>query len=121
LTLKREHPRWGAGLIRLQLAKQFPEEPLPHPRSLQRWFHDAHLQPTRATKPPVEKRRAREPHEVWEVDAKERMRLADGSSTCTLTATDEASGAIVGVAVFPPVSLDPGSRGRGQGGDGPLV
>ena len=55
-------------------------------------------------------------HEVWEMDAKERMRLLDGSGASTLAVTDEASGALLAAVVFPPVSLDPGGGGEGPSG-----
>jgi transposase len=113
LTKKREHPKWGAGLIRLELAEQFPGQRLPHMRTFQRWFRAAGLQPLRAQRPPMERQRGKAPHEVWEIDAKERLLLADGSGTSVLTVTDEASGALLGVTPFPPVSLEPGTRDRG--------
>ena len=108
LALKREHPRWGGGLIRLQLAQAFPDQPLPAPRTVQAWWARAGLQPVRAQRPPVRRDRAQQPHEVWEIDAKERMRLADGSGTSVLTVTDEATGALLGLVAFPPVSLEAG-------------
>jgi transposase len=107
LELKREHPTWGAGLIRLQLLEQFPGEPVPKERAIQRWFAAAGLQPRRAKGPPRERERAKEPHAVWQMDAKEQMRLGDGSPTCVLTVTDEASGAVLGLAPFPPLALAP--------------
>lgn len=116
LALKREHRRWGAGFIRLQLAKHFPDTPLPAERTLGSWFHAAGLQPARAETPPVARGAAQAVHDVWQMDAKERMRLADGSPTSTLTVTDEASGAMLETVVFPPVSLDPGGSDPGAGG-----
>jgi helix-turn-helix protein len=116
LAAKREHPRWGAGFIRVQLADQFPDQPLPGVRTLQEWFRQAGLQPVRAQRPPVERDRAQAVHEVWEMDAKERMRLLDGSGASTLALTDEASGALLATVVFPPVSLDPGGGDEGPGG-----
>jgi hypothetical protein len=53
VTLKRAHPRWGAALIRVELAEQFPEQGLPGERTLQSWFRDAGLQPLRAKRPQV--------------------------------------------------------------------
>jgi transposase len=114
LALKRRHPRWGAGFIRIELAPAFPGADLPGERTLQQWFHDAGLQPARAQRPPLERERAQEVHEVWEIDAKERMRLGDGSGTSTLTVTDETSGAMLGVEPFPPVSLDASRRHEGS-------
>jgi transposase len=105
LLLKREHPQWGGGRIRLALAQQFPDRPLPQVRALQRWFQKAGLQPARAKRPPQERQRAREPHEVWQLDAKERLRLADGNPASQLTVTDEATGAILGAVPFPPGAL----------------
>lgn len=109
LDLKQNHPRWGAGLIRLELSRLQTRHALPCVRTLQRWFQSAGLQPGRAKRPPVERRRGELPHDVWEIDAKERMRLADGSGTCVLCATDEASGALLGAEPFPPVPLEPGA------------
>jgi transposase len=116
LALKRAHPPWGAGLIRVELARQFPPETLPQARALQRWFRAAGLQPARAQQPAVPRQPGREAHAVWQVDAKERMRLADGSGTSVLTVTDEATGALLGVRPFPPLSLEPGAGGRGATG-----
>ena len=111
LALKREHPRWGAGLIRVELEQQFPQVALPSVRSLQRWFAEALLQPPRRKRPACVSRRAHQVHEVWQLDAKERMRLADGTGTCVLNISDEASGALLGALVFPPLPLESGSGG----------
>jgi transposase len=113
LDMKREHPTWGAGLIRVQLLAQFPGQGIPQIRGIQRWFQAAGLQPRRAKRPPRERERAKEPHAVWQIDAKEQMRLADGSPTSVLTVTDEASGAVLRLAPFPPVAVDP--RGARDG------
>jgi transposase len=110
LAMKQDHPTWGAGLIRVELARQFPADTLPQARALQRWFRAAGLQPARAQQPPVARQPGREAHAVWQVDAKERMRLVDGSGTSVLTVTDEATGALLGLTPFPPLSLEPGSR-----------
>jgi transposase len=105
LTFKQEHPKWGGGLIRVELQKQFPGQGLPHVRTLQRWWARAGLQPARVKRPPVERERGKEPHAVWQMDAKERMRLADGSGTSVLAVSDEASGALLTATPFPPVPL----------------
>jgi transposase len=117
LALKLEHPPWGAGLIRLKLVAQFGEEPVPQERALQRWFAAAKLQPARTTRPLVPRERGQTGHAVWEMDAKEQMRLADGTGMSVLTVTDEASGALLAVTPFPPVSLVGGRHGRGASGD----
>jgi hypothetical protein len=68
---------------------------------LQRWLHDAGLTP-----PPLlrvrclDDRRASEPHQVWQMDAVEGLKLADGSGACWLRITDECSGAILATYPF---------------------
>jgi hypothetical protein len=121
VALKQAHPRWGGGLIRLQLRAQFPAQPLPSVRTLQRWFQAAGLQPARALRPAAPRERAQTPHEVWQIDATERLRLADGSGTSVLTVVDEASGALLGAVAFSPVSLDASPRRRGADGAARLV
>src|SRR6516165_9927308 len=43
LELRRQHPTWGAGLIRVMLSHQLPADSLPTTRTLQRWFRHAQL------------------------------------------------------------------------------
>jgi transposase len=105
LALRKAHPTWGAGRIRVALRRQFPDRSLPQVRALQRWFRAAGENRLQARRPPVKRERGREVHEVWEVDAKEQMRLADGSGTCVLSAAEEASGALLEATPFPPVSV----------------
>jgi transposase len=116
LEMKREHPSWGGGLIRLQLVERFGEGGVPQVRALQRWFRAAGLSPVRAKRPPVEKSRAKEAHQVWEMDAKEQMRLLDGTGTSVLTVTEEATGAVLELAPFSPVSLVARPDHGGAGG-----
>jgi transposase len=104
-TLKTDHPRWGAGLIQLQLRKLFPSQTLPSWRTLQRWWQQDGLQPERRRAPPVARGRGQQPHEVWELDAKERIRLQDGSWSSVVSVVDEASGALLSARPFPPALL----------------
>ena len=110
IAMKKAHRRWGAGLIRVELRKQFPNERLPSERTLQRWFREAGI----GTSPKVQQcrqgyvRRGQLVHQVWAIDAKERMRLANGSGASWMVITDEASGAMLSGQAFPPVSVDPG-------------
>lgn len=101
LTLRREHPAWGAGLIRVFLQDRWPNEPLPSVRTLQRWLHRAGLGPApRGRRPKAARAQARRPHEVWQMDAVERIRLAGGQWACWLRLTDEYTGAILFTRVF---------------------
>src|SRR5262249_50070342 len=64
----------------------------------------------------VDDRRAREPHEVRQMDAVECLRLADGSGACWLRQIDEYSGAILATDLFPPLPLGHGASGPGATG-----
>jgi len=100
--LKRHHPQWGAPLIRLKLLERYGQKRTPSVRTLQRWFVQQHLTKPRQQlqQPPVGQAKA--VHNIWQVDAKENLRLSDGSSGCYLTITDEHSGAGLAALVFPP-------------------
>lgn len=113
VEMKRCHPRWGAHLILLKLEEVYEE--LPSVRTLQRWFRQAGVSrsPKSSRIRSEYVKRGQEVHEVWAVDAKERMQLADGSSACWLVVTDEASGAILRAESFPPLELD---KNRGKAG-----
>ena len=107
LAMKRDHPRWGAKLILIKLAEEFPDETLPSERTLQRWFRRLGLNNGRDIKKGgkiIE--RGKEAHEVWAIDAKEKIKLADESKVSWLTITDEGSGAILDATVFPPQTLE---------------
>src|SRR4051794_35921009 len=45
LQSRREHPTWGAGIIRVQLLQAMPEAVVPSVRALQRWFVKYDLAP----------------------------------------------------------------------------
>ena len=103
LSLRREHPTWGAGLIRVMLRHQRPDDPPPAERTLQRWLLRADLAPAPAgRRPAADPRRAERPHEVWQMDAAEQVPLATRQLVCWLRVVDECSGAVLWTAVFPP-------------------
>lgn len=112
--LKFCHRQWGAPFIRLKLAQRYPDKDLPSVRTMQRWFKKAHLLPLRKRLPKPEKPWAKAPHEVWQVDAKERLTLKDGSRACYLTVTDEHSGALLASPVFPLCKHQSGSAASGS-------
>lgn len=115
VTLKRTHPGWGAGLIWVELTERFVEADLPSVRTLQRWFRRAGVaRARRETPPPAPLPRGSQPHEVWALDAKEQIHLQDGSWVSWLTISDEGSGAVLAVTLFPPQALD---AGRAAGGE----
>jgi hypothetical protein len=116
VALRREHPSWGAGLIRVMLRHRLPDGTPPAERTLQRWFVRAGLAPAPAgRRPTLVPRRAERPHEVWQMDAAEKVLLGTGQRVSWLRVADECSGAVLWTAVFPPVPL---GRGRGDGHPG---
>ena len=120
LALRREHPSWGAPLIRVVLAAQLPA-PLPSVRTLQLWFRHAGLAPLRRRRPPVERARGREPHQVWQLDAKEHICLGNGQQVASFSVVDEASGAVLSTASFSPGQRQSGAApGRAGVADGHL-
>jgi len=108
IAMKQAHPKWGAGLILLELQPEFPEASLPSERTLQRWFREEGVgnPPKTQQRSQTSVARGRFVHQVWAVDAKERMRLKDESGASWLLVTDEASGAVLGADAFPLWRMD---------------
>lgn len=102
LWLKRLHPNWGAGFIKVQLERRYHKR-LPCTRTLQRWFKKAGLVAKKSSfaygQAPLVKR----PHDLWQVDAKEKLRLKTGEKLCYLTLVDQNSGSLLKAFVFPPL------------------
>lgn len=131
LFLKRHHPEWGAPLIRLQLeehfgvrlsmlkagSKSFYPGKIPSVRTLQIWFKKEGLAKRSSKLPRTEEvapGEATRVHQIWQVDAKEKVRLSDGRRVCYLTVTDQYSGAALAARVFP---LSPDQSGSGTTGE----
>ena len=110
VMMRREHPTWGAGIIRVILAERHPGRALPSDRTIQRAFVKAELNPAPAGRRVGPERRAERPHDTWQVDAADQMSLADGGRASWLRIVDECTGAVLETAVFPPRVLEHGAR-----------
>lgn len=111
LALRQQHPTWGAGYLRLRLASAHPQALLPSERTLQRWFRRQGQPPAPpGRRPQTEQARAATPHDTWQMDAVEQLRLAGGQGVCWLRLVDEATGAFLDTGVFPPLPV--GARHR---------
>jgi hypothetical protein len=76
IRMRREHPTWGAGLIRVLLLQEAPPGPVPSVRTLQRWLLRADLAPAPAgRRPEAASSRATAPHQTWQMDAKEQIKI----------------------------------------------
>ncbi len=105
IYLKRRHPDWGGGFIRVKLQQRWPTRSIPSKRTLQRWFRAADVG-SAPMRPSIPRRaRAKVVHQCWQVDAVSHQRLADGSEASWLSATDEASRALLACSVFPLCSV----------------
>jgi hypothetical protein len=100
LALRRLHPGWGAGRIRVELHRLDAPAPLPSLPTLRRWLARAGLAPPRDRRPATRQPRATQPHQVWQMDAAEQIRLRQGPGACWLRLVDEASGAFLLTRVF---------------------
>jgi hypothetical protein len=99
---RREHPRWGSEMIRLEL--DGADAVLPCARTIRRHLQNAGLQPAPAGRRPSSYPRvprAEQPHQGWQIDASEELRLQSGVKVCWLRVVDEASGAFLKTLVFP--------------------
>jgi hypothetical protein len=114
LQLREQHPRWGAGRLLVQLKRIFPERELPSERTLQRWLRGHGDLPAPAGRPASERRpRSSVVHEVWQIDAAEQKRLANGAMISWLRVYEECSGAVLQTVVFSRRTLQLRTAGDG--------
>jgi DNA-binding transcriptional ArsR family regulator len=118
LQLRRQHGGWGAGIVRAHPRRRHPRRALPATRTLQRWSRAAGLGPAPRGRRPAAAGRARaaRPHDVWQVDASERVRLRGGQQVCWLRVAGECSGAALATAVSPPRAVGRHRPRRGAAG-----
>lgn len=113
LDLRREHPTWGSEWIRIQLLDEAPQRPIPTDRTLRRWFVRTDLAPAPAgRRPKARADRAASPHDTWQMDAKEHIKLNNRHEVSWLRMIDECSGAVLQTTVFPPRDLVQGPSRR---------
>jgi len=101
LWLKRKHVNWGAPIIKTILEDRYPSEEFPTIRMMQLWFRKANLNKPKAYRKEPKVETVESPHDCWQLDAKENIKLLDGSKACYLTSVDVKSGSVLGTSVFP--------------------
>jgi transposase len=120
VRLRQQHPTWGAGLIRVFLQEELGAAP--SERTLQRWFETAAQAPAPpGRRPSSNSGRARHPHDVWQMDAADQIRLASGQLASWLRLADECSGAVLQTTIFPPGILESGGTGSRAKGVAPGI
>jgi hypothetical protein len=101
--LKRRHPTWGAGRVRVELLGAAGAGAVPSVRTLQRAFQREGInRPRRPQRPRTARAKPEAPHDVWEVDAVEKARLRTGAEVSWLAAVDVHSGALLAGELSPP-------------------
>ena len=112
--LKRKHPTWGGGRIRIELLKLLGPTLVPSTRTLQRAFQGEGInRPRRSQRPRTARARPEAPHDVWEVDAVEKKRLKTGAEVSWMAAIDVYSGALLAGELSPPSPMaDDPAEGR---------
>lgn len=121
MAMRCQHPTWGAGIIRVILAEQHPGLALPTSRTIQRAFAKAGLNPAPGGRRGGPGGRAERPHETWQIDAADQMKLAGTGQASWLRIVDECTGAVLETAVFPPRPLEYRAGGRDSGDAPPLL
>jgi hypothetical protein len=103
--LKRCHPNWGAALIRVRLQERYKDTDVPAERTMQQWFRTKKLYKLKSRFPVLQSPApwANQVHDVWQIDAKEKLCLISGQKVSYLSVVDEHSGALLKAEVFPPL------------------
>lgn len=100
LWLKRLHCHWGTPRIHLGLQSHYKTS-VPTIRTLNRWFKEAQMNKPRSKVNREVIGKSTAVHNIWQLDAKENLTLADGQKACYLTVVDEKSGAWLASLLFP--------------------
>lgn len=101
------HPSWGIPYILTRIALTFPDLVLQSERHYQRRIKRHKGAPPKSVLPKAEsEERAIEPHDTWQIDAKERLNFTQtpDQQGCFLNITDEKTSALLGATTFPPGS-----------------
>lgn len=103
-----QHPSWGIPYILTQIALKFPDFILQSDRHYQRRIkrHIGWL-PAPVLPKAESVERARESHDTWQIDAKERLNFTEtmDQQGCFLNITDEKTTALLEAKTFPPGSV----------------
>jgi hypothetical protein len=114
--LKRRHPTWGAGRVRVELLGLLDAALVPSARTLQRAFQSQGInRPRRSQRPRTAQAKPEATHDVWEVDAVEKKRLKTGVEVSWLAVVDVYSGALLAGELSPPGTVaDDSAEGRAR-------
>jgi len=108
--IKHFHPAWGIGYILVRIRLAYPHLVLQSERHYQRRLsEDKSILPKPQLPSAGPAERSRLAHDTWQIDAKERIGMADGQERCFLNITDEKTAALLKAKGFSPGADLPGS------------
>ena len=111
-----ENKALGAPIIRSRLLQDGNFDKVPHERTIQRWWIKTGKNKPRGRRPKQKgDGYTNEVHHTWQVDAKDKVRIADKSEHSYLSFTDEASCSYLSGQVFPPEATE--QTGKTEGGE----
>lgn len=105
--LKRRYPDWGAPYILTILRDRYPAEKFPTTRTLQNWFRVKAMNKTHMKRDMQKIEEVLHVHDCWQIDAREKIELADQTKACYLTTVDVKSGAVLEAPIFPQCQYQP--------------
>ena len=101
--IKHFHPTWGVGYILTKIKLTFPDLALQGIRNYQKRLKQDRLEVSLPA-PDIPKNKSlgkvRKAHDEWQIDAKERIKLASGEETCFLNITDTKTHALLKAKPF---------------------
>jgi Winged helix-turn helix len=98
---QRDSSRGGPFVYSLLVSQQ-PQKSIPHYRTIQRWWAKGKTGEGPVLPPRRRERWSKEPHETWQIDGKELIKLADGTETSWMNIADEATSTVLQTTVFSP-------------------
>jgi hypothetical protein len=101
-----DNEQLGAPIIRSRLLAEGKFEKVPHERTIQRWWRQAHINKPRGRRPTPSKNYSSEPHDTWQVDGKENIKILDDTEHCYLSFADESTCSFLKGVVFPLYTSD---------------
>lgn len=100
-TALGENKDLGAPIIRSRLIAQGKYDKVPHERTIQRWWKAQGKNKARGRRPASNRSYTQQAHHTWQIDAKEKVAIQDGSLHCYLSFADEATCSFLKGHLFP--------------------
>ena len=90
----------GAPYVRSILLQDYPEEAVPHERTIQRWWSKGNMECYLPKSTKSTSNWTGEVHHTWQIDGKSELKLQDGQKLSWIKIADEASGSDLQTRLF---------------------